>query len=333
MKGLELSRRYYETVGKPALEKLFANWLPRLAVGLVGEGSECFGYDDELSRDHDFGAGFCIWLNREDYAAIGPELQRIYDGLPREFLGFPARNETEQAGKRVGVMEITSFYSRFVGRYQPPKTMLEWLYLPENNLATVTNGAVFADPLGEFSGIRKQLAQYYPEDVRIKKIAARCAVMAQAGQYNYGRCMRRKDAAAAQLALHEFMKAALSLVYLMNRIYAPYYKWQFYRLNLAMRERTDNFVLPEVVRQLERLVLTSQQLPAWNHRQQTECNQDINFLDERVSIIENICTSVAVELQKQGLSWQSSPFLQAHLPDIMSHIRNPELRARHLLDG
>jgi len=36
MKGLELSRRYYETVGKPALEKLFANWLPRLAVGLVG---------------------------------------------------------------------------------------------------------------------------------------------------------------------------------------------------------------------------------------------------------------------------------------------------------
>ena len=37
MKGLELSRQYYETLGKPLLEERFGA-AARFAVGLVGEG-------------------------------------------------------------------------------------------------------------------------------------------------------------------------------------------------------------------------------------------------------------------------------------------------------
>ena len=57
-KGLELARAYYEQYGRPMLEKEFPDVLDRIAAGLCGHGSECFGYDDAVSRDHDFEPGF-----------------------------------------------------------------------------------------------------------------------------------------------------------------------------------------------------------------------------------------------------------------------------------
>ena len=62
MKGLELSKKYYLEFGKPMLERTFADPLPHIAVGLVGSGSECLGFDDEISTDHDFEPGFCIFI-------------------------------------------------------------------------------------------------------------------------------------------------------------------------------------------------------------------------------------------------------------------------------
>ena len=50
MQGLELAKRYYEEVGRPMLERDFPELLPRLAAGLVGEGSECLGFDDGFRR-------------------------------------------------------------------------------------------------------------------------------------------------------------------------------------------------------------------------------------------------------------------------------------------
>ena len=60
MKGIELARAFYEEYGKPMIERDFAEYSDRIAVGLVGRGSECYGFDDEISTDHDFEAGFCL---------------------------------------------------------------------------------------------------------------------------------------------------------------------------------------------------------------------------------------------------------------------------------
>ncbi len=133
-------------------------------------------------------------------------------------MGF-RRIMTPQSAGRVGVARIGDFYARFTGCRGIPESEAAWLRIPEHALAAATSGEVFDDPLGEFTRVREALLPCYPEDVRLKKLAARLFAMAQAGQYNYPRTVKRGDAVAASLALAEFTKAALSALHLLNRRY------------------------------------------------------------------------------------------------------------------
>ena len=325
MKGLELSEKYYQQVGLPMLQERFSDLLPRMAIGLAGEGSECLGFDDEISQDHDFGPAFCIWLNKTDYDKCGVELADAYSKLPREFAGFQARNDAEQAGHRVGVFEIHDFYANFVGNNQPPNSMLEWLHLPEDKLAAVTSGKVFADGLGEFTKVREALS-YYPEPVRVKKIAARVAKMAQSGQYNYARSMRRGDVVASRLALDEFIRATISAVYLLNRKYSPYYKWMF-------RGMRDFTVLPQVSNLLAELTLTGDTSHAWAEPHGADWNPYVNTEDKKVVLIERICADFVSELKKQGLTSIDDEFLEPHAWQVMERVNDPVLKTRHVMEG
>lgn len=180
MTGQQLARQYYETLGRPALAAHFPALVPRMAVGLAGEGSECFGFDDALSRDHDWGAGFCIWLEEDDFRQYGAQVQAVYDSLPAEKAGFPIRRQQDEySAGRVGCLCTQHWYRRYTGFPAGPETPAQWRRVPEAYLATVTNGTVFADPLGRFSAVREKLCAFYPEDVRLKKLAARAAAMAQ----------------------------------------------------------------------------------------------------------------------------------------------------------
>ena len=224
MKGLELSRRYYDAF-KDALLAPYGAYRNRIAVGMVGFGSECFGFDDAYSRDHDFGPGFCLWLLDDDYAAIGEALQADYERLPKAFEGVSPREENLRSGRRVGVFPVSGFYAQFLGAPQLPISDADWLQIPEDLLATAVNGAVFEDPCGVFSDVRSRLLAYYPESVQRRKLANAVAKMAQSGQYNLPRSIRRQEMATALLAQAEFVKFACSVVYLLNRRFAPFYKW------------------------------------------------------------------------------------------------------------
>ena len=331
MTGLELCRKYYEQVGRPMLEEKFSDYLPRIAAGLVGEGSDCLGFDDEISRDHDFGPGFCIWLCKEDYDKIGAEMQRSYNALPKEFMGFAARKTSDRGNGRVGVIEISSFYRQFIGNEQPPKDMMRWLYLPEQKITAATSGQVFEDNLGEFSSIRNALLNYYPEDVRIKKIAARAAAMAQSGQYNYARCMRRGDVVAANIAVGEFVKASLSMLYLLNKKYSPYYKWQFYGLKKMVGSKS--FVLSDALQMIEQLSCCYSQSHAWEPPFEPGWNPYLNTDDKKVVLIEKICALVVTELKKQGLTDSDADFLEAHTYHIMRRIKDEQLSRCHVTEG
>ena len=225
MKGLILSEEYYHQFGTKMIEEIFPKYKEKIAAGLAGDGSECYGFDDEISRDHDWGPGFCLWLTKEDYREIGPELHSAYEQLPKKFLGFQ-RLQTEQGKGRVGVFEMGEFYRKFIGTSHAPKSFKAWFYLREEAASACVNGRVFFDPIGEFSHVRDELLAFYPEDVRLLKIAGLCIACGQAGQYNFMRSVKRREYFTARYAETKFCADIMSLAFLLNRRYAPFYKWR-----------------------------------------------------------------------------------------------------------
>ena len=308
MKGLDLAERYFEEIGFPMLQQAFGQYMDRLAAGLVGDGSECFGFDDSVSRDHDWGPGFCLWLSKQDHEEIAERLQAALDGLPKTFEGCGPRRTSEWGDGRVGVFDVSRFYQGFLGLDRIPTDLDTWLMLPENSLAACTNGKVFRDPLGEFTEWREALLAFYPEDVRRKKIAARSMTIGQAGQYNFPRCVQRGELFAAQYAETKFCADVISVVFLLNRRYTPFYKWMH-------RAVGDLPLLGGWVRDRISDLITE---------------SDFKRKEER---IEEICAALIQEFGRQMLSTQDSTFLPDHGPVIQATIQDASLRGRNVWVG
>lgn len=309
MKGLELSERFYKEYGEPMLKECFPHLLPLIAVGLVGAGSECLGYDDDISRDHDFEAGFCIFLPDETIVDRKAEfeLERAYSALPKEFMGYKRSVLSPVGGNRHGVMRTAEFFAGKTGTPDGVLSLGDWFFLSEQSLAEATDGKIFYDGLGEVTAIRERLA-YMPNDVRLKKLAGNLLVMGQAGQYNYPRCIARGDTAAAQLAVFEFVKAALNVAFLLNRRYAPYYKWTF-------RALAELSVLSELYGELEYLISSA------------NCEE----AERKAEIIEGVCARVISELRAQELSGAACEEIEAHAYAVNDKISDGGVRNLHVL--
>ena len=311
MRGIDAARQWYESAGAPMLEREFGDLVSQIAVGRAGHGSECFGYDDEVSRDHDYFTGFQLWITEQAERAFGFQLERAYARLRKE---FPPDGEgavtgsSELGDAEDGVTVIGNFYRRHLGFPGAPENWRQWLYTPDHAFAEATNGAVFRDELGIFSGIRDTILNGMPEDVRRKKIAARAVFMAQSGQYNYQRCLRHGEPGAAALALDEFVRNAAAMVFLLNRRFAPYYKWVF----RAMRDLPK---LGELSGALTALL------------------SDGGSMEEKVTRIESICARIVSELRAQGLSDREDVYLEPHAFAVQYGIRDRELRALHVMEG
>ncbi|MDR2574310.1 MAG: DUF4037 domain-containing protein [Desulfovibrio sp.] len=314
MKGLELAALYYKERCFPMLRAFFPGLARRVAAGLVGEGSECLGFDDEISRDHDWGPAICLWLNKRDFNKYGEALRLALDALPPFFRGFPVRRPGRWSEGRTGVMEMESFYSKFLGQANVPEKPVEWMAISDAQLAAATNGEVFADPGGEFTRIRKKLLAFYPEDVRRKKLAAHCAKVAQAGQYNFPRCAARGEYVAAALAEAVFIEAACSAVFLLNRRYAPFYKW----LHRALKALP--VMGPDMYARLCALA-------------ETEEPPDRRAGGKKRAIIEDVSRLIADELRRQGLSAVENDFLLDHAFAVQNGIQDEYLRNLNVFLG
>lgn len=304
MKGLEEAKQLYEERGAEMIRTRFPAYEGRIAVGLAGHGSECFGFDDALSRDHDFVPGFCLWMTNGDDLAVGASLARAY----REIVPPVAGSRSAMGEKKLGVLRTGDFYRRYTGCSGAPESEEHWLSLPSWALAEATNGEVWRDDAGEFTAIRETLLHGMPEDVRKKKIAARAAEMAQSGQYNYARCLAHGEAGAAQLALTEYVRSACSMVFLLNRAHAPYYKWIFRAMGQLKR-------LSDLKDALEFLLLGE------------------NDSALKQGVVEDICAQIIGELRRQELTDSASDYLEAHAIEVQERIESRTLRSMHLMEG
>lgn len=250
--GLGLSRDYYETYGLPMIEEQFGEYADRIAVGLVGRGSDCFGYDDKLSADHDWGPDFCMWVTDETYAEIGAALQKAYEALPAEYKGY--RRAPHVSGRnRRGVLRISEFYRSLVRAdcYEN----IDWRSLNDASLAAAVNGEVFRDDEGIFTDFRKRLLKGYPEQIFYLKLAEAAAKYAQAAEYNFGRMLARGDELTARMFVWDGIREAMRLQLYLDGKYPPHDKWLYRSLQESAKGRETAALIREAAGLLARPVL------------------------------------------------------------------------------
>ena len=309
MKGLKLCESYFKEY-EDGLKEILKGDYKYVSVGLCGQGSECFGFDDELSADHDFGPGFCIFLGDEMYEKYAEALNKYYDALPKEYMGYERITSAHGDG-RVGVIRTEDFYYKNLGIDVGPISNLQWYGLSEERLAMVTNGEIFHEGDDEFMQMRERLS-FFPEDVFLKKLSSRFAAISQSGQYNYKRCFVRNDMVSSYFALSLFMQNVISSIYLLRGRYMPFYKWSFF--GLKELKDTDNYV--RILNALSR---------SRNGKAEIADNSGETVITRKYDVtllIDAICGELSKECVKLGLLSEDVSYLEDAVLPLSSRIKD-----------
>ena len=282
--GLELGRELAHQVAQD-IELNLPDLAPYMCLALVGTGSECLGFDDAISEDHDFTKRCQLFLPADIYETNKERLQSYFKNY---------------AYGTVQIECISEFYQRYTLYPEGPQCEKEFRRVPQDLLCTATNGEVFLDNFGSFTHIRQRLLAYYPEDIRLRKIAYELNQLAQSGQYNLPRMLQRDDTIAASLALHQFVHHYMLLVHLFNKSYAPFYKWLYrHSCTLPILGNTVKHGIVELL--------------------------DAPITDTK-SHIDRLCSAIIQELQRNGLSTSPIDFLTYQAKEVIQRIQDPLLR-------
>ena len=226
MNGQEFSEALFREAYLPVLERDFPDVLPGLSAGVVGTGSEVLGSDDEFSRDHGWGPCCCrLFLGEDDVRRHGQSIkQRLSRALPATFHGIELTN---RAADQIPVLSIDQLYAGLTGLPHPPSTMREWIKADENSLCYARAGRVIYDPRGDLASRKAEFVKaYYPEDLWRWRVASQLWAVWHHGSYNLcGRMTRRGEGLGGLVGQGHFVEGAMRLTFLLNREYAPYWKW------------------------------------------------------------------------------------------------------------
>ena len=295
MRGIDICREYYFAVGAPMLAEKFSDYLGELTIGLAGEGSDCYGYDDLLSRDHDWGPEFCIWVSDECYEKIGEALSKAYSELPTEYKGIKRAPKVQGSGRR-GVIRVSDFCRRLLGTDctdpQNIRDEIDWKNISDAQLSAFVNGEIWVQGDGVLAALRDKLAEGYPESIRYAKLAESCAVFSQSGQYNYLRCIERGDMITADIMKADACRAAMKLLYYINGSYAPCDKWLLKGLESLEGEEAV------FMRGILALIMSGDK-------------------SATADAMEKLGTVLAMAMYKQDINSDVDPYLDHHTEELM----------------
>lgn len=250
--GKELSKRYYEEIVQPLLAARFPQ-LPYTA-GLLDYGSDVLGFDTEISRDHQWGPRFSLFLCAEEHAKHKDDIdEMLKTSLPYEFLGYPT-NFSEVVSDGVRCLEKKSkgqvhhliriqnqdlFLKEHLGKDGVfDLSLQDWLFFPEQKLCVLKNGSLFHDDLNLQS--RLDLLEYYPRDIWLFRMASEWKKISEEEAF-VGRCGDVGDEIGSALVAGRIVRSMMQLCFLLERRYAPYAKWfgtAFAQLRIAPKIQT-----------------------------------------------------------------------------------------------
>lgn len=314
--NLERSQEFYQLYGKKMIEENYAEYADRISVGICGEGSDCFGFDDYISADHDYATGFVMWLTESDYQLFGARLQQDYEKL----LSMHALDLKQDAflDQRRGVKTINGFFGNLLDRAIDFENGEKFSLneMEEYRLAAAVNGKIFTDRMGKVTEIRNRIFAYYERPYWLKMLAKEIHDFSAYGQSNYSRAMAREDYVTANLCVAKTMEAAMNLIYLLNQRFAPYDKWKMKALSGVSN-------LQEAVSLLQEAAFLENQKEAWKGKvyQPQLANQE----DQYIVLFEKLAALFLAEMKKQNLVAGESIFLESYVSALMADSMKTDL--------
>ena len=175
--GSDLAQRYYESIVAPLLAEFDGEVAH--AAGRLGQGSDVLGFDDAMSRDHDWGLRLTVLV---EATHVSPVAEFIESRLPGEYLGYPTRFAVAHDGEMRHRIDIDTAQQFSIGLLGVDVTsrlsVPEWLSLSGQSILELTAGPLFADTVGTITTIRDQL-RWYPDNLWRYVVATSWARLAE----------------------------------------------------------------------------------------------------------------------------------------------------------
>jgi hypothetical protein len=222
---IEISREFFDEIVLPILQAEFPEETAQMAFGVFGYGSEVLRLDDDYSRDHHWGLRINALMPEALFRTRAePLMQTLSTRLPATFRGYSLREGyTKWGGLELDSLE--TYLRRTIGIDHAPVSYAEWLSLPEEDIIHVVEGQVWHDPSGQFSAVRETLSAYYPEPVRLRRIAHWCRYFSGMGSYALKRAILRDNELYATITFARAIRLGVQLAFLIDRRFYPYDKW------------------------------------------------------------------------------------------------------------
>lgn len=223
MKGIELSKSFFENVGKKIIEKSSLKALQEVSIGYIGEGSERYGFDDQHSQDRGWGPFFQVFLFEQNDHLYNSIHSALTSGLPKYYEGFEIL--TQKIGDRLPNFEVwfwPDFTEHIIGLRRKPSDPLAYAKVPEAQFYALLSGHIIWDPNGELQRAQLQWDHMSQEVWHwrlhwvFRNLSQRSSVM---------RALSHGENEMAKLLFPRYIEWTLRLSFLVARKYSPYRPW------------------------------------------------------------------------------------------------------------